>query len=541
MLPSWTIMPFGTWRRVWDVAMIVVATFTLLHEPMVQLFFDGQGQWNGITFCMDVFTLLEAPVNALTAFTTPHQTVIYKPRTLMRHYFRSKRWWFGGTALLVCVLGRVPRVWGFVMCLRLLRVVRLLWPGEGSTYAEHFELVGSHNAARITILFVGILIFNNLLACIFRHMWLHWRSTPDLYPALYDYHHDADVLVWLATFRLTLAMLVAGEISPCDGIAENLFGVTVSMCTLIVISLVIGECSTLMSYLRRDELEFQSKVERMRSFLSRRRISTKVTNDVIEFVRHCFENDIVYDAHLMAQLPSALVYSLRSEMLGDIGARVPLFRGADPDYVRCVLVKLSYRFFFASDLIYHHGDIDQRMFFILNGRVSLTNLENKVLTVIEDGGHFGESGVLESPHSRPLSARALVYSDCCFIHRDALMNIHKLFPSQHDRLERIAARRRSQNNKGMWYNDNVVTENAILRCDASNHTTDDDDIPLKFFASELKRMHEERNVLRAQSKVLLKRDAQRVVRARAASVVSRLSVIGALSPNTVAIVPAGAS
>ena len=493
--------------------MILVSFVTILYEPLYQLFFDGCGSFNVTSLVLDTILLGDGPMNAFTAYITPEQTVVYNPRALVQNYFRrGTRWIFGLTTMVAFVAGWIPSWYWVALSMRLIRVLRFVSPGTG-TYAEHFEFVSlTQIGTRLLLILVGILLYVNLLGCVYRYLWNHWRETPEFYPLLYEFEDSDMWALYVATYRVTMGMLVNGETSPCLGMFENLFGIVVSLSMIIVMSLVISECSILMSYLLRDDMDFQCELDRMQSFLRRRKIPLELQKEVIEFVRHRYDNEVAYDAALMHQLPSALVFKIRSVMLGDIGSRVPIFRCADPEYIRCLMVKLQYHFYLASDLVYHHGDLDQRMFLLMNGKISLASRDGDILTVLTNGAHFGEDAVLLEKHRRSMSARALVYSDCCFIGRDDLDEIHHEFPDRRALLETISERRRSCCAKDVFFNDDMVVENALLKHDTIEsdqnavHRLESSGIPIKFFASELKNLHLRRNVSMGHG-VLLKRDA----------------------------------
>ena len=515
------IVPFGTPRRVWDIVVILVAGFTVIYEPVFQLFLNNFGRFNATSLLFDVILLADGPVNALTAYVTPQQTIIFEPIALLKLYFTGKRWIFGVLTLLTFCVGFVDSWCWAALLLRMCRVVRFVSPGTGS-YSEHFDAVYlTHYTLRIAMLFVGLLVYTNFLACTYRHLWFHHRVSKGFYlPLYFDETFDSEVLLlYIATFRTSISMLVNGDTPECQGFVENLFGVVVSLSMLLIASLMVGECSMLMTYLRRDEMEFQCELGRMRSFLRRRKIPAALQDEVVEFVRHRYEHEVAYDASLMEQLPSTLVYKLRSSMLGDIASSVPIFRGADTEYIRCVMVKLNYQFYFASDTIFHHGDLDQSMFLLMSGRVSLTTRDGEVVSVLEyNGAHFGEEGVLADQHRRQHTALALIYSDVCNIHRDDLDEIHREFPERRSILADIKTRRQSHITKGGVFNDDDLVEHAMLthavtKWEGAHHTVHG--IPVKFFASDLKNLHlkgKRRSTMVDQS-VLLKRTLRETARA----------------------------
>ncbi len=75
----------------------------------------------------------------------------------------------------------------------------------------------------------------------------------------------------------------------------------------------------------------------------------------------------------------------------------PLFKGMNTKLLRKLLIDLIEKKYSAGDIIFHEGDIGKAVYVILEGSVKIikeSNLENKTLSVLGPGSHFGELALI---------------------------------------------------------------------------------------------------------------------------------------------------
>jgi CRP-like cAMP-binding protein len=75
----------------------------------------------------------------------------------------------------------------------------------------------------------------------------------------------------------------------------------------------------------------------------------------------------------------------------------PLFKGMGKKLLRKLLIDLIEKKYSAGDIIFHEGDIGKAVYVVLEGSVKIikeSNLENKTLSVLGPGSHFGELALI---------------------------------------------------------------------------------------------------------------------------------------------------
>jgi CRP-like cAMP-binding protein len=112
-------------------------------------------------------------------------------------------------------------------------------------------------------------------------------------------------------------------------------------------------------------------------------------------------------------------------------AKVPLFAGLTPAALELVSRVASEESFSTGELIFEHGDLGDRLYIIIAGRVRISRnvpgMGEEALAVLNPGAIFGEMALLDDT---PRSADARVHEKCLLlsIQREAfedLLFLHK--------------------------------------------------------------------------------------------------------------------
>ncbi|HUL00855.1 MAG TPA: cyclic nucleotide-binding domain-containing protein [Nitrospirota bacterium] len=75
----------------------------------------------------------------------------------------------------------------------------------------------------------------------------------------------------------------------------------------------------------------------------------------------------------------------------------PLFKGMSEKLLRKLLIDLIEKKYSAGDIIFHEGDSGKAVYVVLEGSVKIikeSNLENKTISVLGPGSHFGELALI---------------------------------------------------------------------------------------------------------------------------------------------------
>jgi CRP-like cAMP-binding protein len=112
-------------------------------------------------------------------------------------------------------------------------------------------------------------------------------------------------------------------------------------------------------------------------------------------------------------------------------AKVPLFQGLTPAALELVAGVATYESFPTGHVIFQHGDLGDKLYVILDGRVRISRdvpgMGEEALAVLNPGAIFGEMALLDDT---PRSADARVHEKCrlLVISREAfedLLFLHK--------------------------------------------------------------------------------------------------------------------
>jgi len=112
-------------------------------------------------------------------------------------------------------------------------------------------------------------------------------------------------------------------------------------------------------------------------------------------------------------------------------AKVPLFAGLTPAALELVSGVASEESFSTGDLVFEHGDLGDKLYIIISGRVRISRnvpgMGEEALAVLNPGAIFGEMALLDDT---PRSADARVHEKCVLlsIGREAfedLLFLHK--------------------------------------------------------------------------------------------------------------------
>ena len=77
----------------------------------------------------------------------------------------------------------------------------------------------------------------------------------------------------------------------------------------------------------------------------------------------------------------------------------PLFKGMGEKQLRKLLIDLIEKKYSAGDIIFHEGDSGKAVYVVIEGSVKIikkSNLENKTLSILGPGSHFGELALIDN-------------------------------------------------------------------------------------------------------------------------------------------------
>jgi glucose-6-phosphate 1-dehydrogenase len=117
-----------------------------------------------------------------------------------------------------------------------------------------------------------------------------------------------------------------------------------------------------------------------------------------------------------------------------------LFKGADPMFLRAVIMALRPTVVPPGEVIIHKDDLAREMYLICHGEVEVLDDDGQVSNTIREGGFFGEIGVLLSM-LRTASVRAKTLCNLFVLDKRDLRRILREQPQFADRIRQVANER----------------------------------------------------------------------------------------------------
>ncbi|KAJ3068730.1 hypothetical protein HDU99_003120, partial [Rhizoclosmatium hyalinum] len=157
-------------------------------------------------------------------------------------------------------------------------------------------------------------------------------------------------------------------------------------------------------------------------------------------------------------------------------SKVPTFKKTNPNFIRTMAQYTSVHRYKKGEMICKKGDIANEMFFIVSGMVEIVSEDGgKVFDMVQDGGFFGEVGLLRGI-ARTANVRiATETCDVIQLNKAALETVLNEFPDSYQSLAIEADKRLQQ-----VQTRKMVADNALHEIDNSGTKTPD--ILRKFMA-----------------------------------------------------------
>ena len=111
------------------------------------------------------------------------------------------------------------------------------------------------------------------------------------------------------------------------------------------------------------------------------------------------QSTFLNESDLLADLSPPLRRDVGVHLNNELLHRVPILRTDDHSFQGRVVSMLSPTVVLAGEYVVCVGDVGYEMYFVLNGRLSVINLEGHVMYYIGAGSFFGENMLLSNTRS----------------------------------------------------------------------------------------------------------------------------------------------
>jgi len=205
----------------------------------------------------------------------------------------------------------------------------------------------------------------------------------------------------------TLVVVVIGDVVPVSS-NETLYAFIWMAIGVTVNAAIIGNVANIVSNLETDSADFAGRVDEIKSFMFKHRLSSSLHSRVDDFSRYLWsmhQGSTVEDDFIMS-----LPYTLQTAVLEHTRAKhircCPFFDFCSKEVVKALSLCLKPRVYCKGDIICHYGDMGQEMFFLDHGTVEVISADLSTrFATLHDGSFFGETALfIKQPRASTVCA-----------------------------------------------------------------------------------------------------------------------------------------
>jgi hypothetical protein len=418
--------PYGHWRALWTTTVFLIVVYDTFSIPF-RWAWSVPSTWEH--FLTDAFLDVLLWIDLFFHFREPFEKgglLVFDRKSTIRHYLRG---WFAWDFLASIPFDVFQAVSGANPLWRINRVVRLMHVGD---YAELVERYTSMNPSVIHI--VKFVIFLVVIAHYGACGWFYvivsegpsvqqgWTKIPSfLYqPAYFQYIAS---LYWTS-----ITMMGFGAPVPRTDLETNYeLGVTVVGAFFLVA--IVGKVGSLVANMDSAEAAFRERMDAINDYMRYRRLPLDLQNRVRSYYAYLWKSRKGMDeAQVLEDLPEYLRKEVAMFLNRDIIAKVPLFQGADPQFISTIVMMMRPRISLPQAYIVKKGEVGKEMFFISRGEVEIVSEDGKVVYArLKEGSFFGEIALITSG-KRTASVRASTFCDLFVLTKEDFDEVLADFP-----------------------------------------------------------------------------------------------------------------
>jgi voltage-gated potassium channel len=427
-----------TWRAelgfsTWDLVVLAATLLVAVTTPLEAVFdYAANPWWVGASLLMsaplavDVFLRFSRPIRIAGRLETDRTQI-------RRRYLRT---WFAIDLLaaipfgvLAAALAGVPAAMLRILALtRVLRVARIL------VLQGRWRARTSLNPAvlRLSFLVLWILVLAHWIAC----GWIALDGQLQGHPELRPYQQ---ALYWTVT---TLTTVGYGDITP-EGSPQVGYTMAVMALGAAIYGYAIGNVANLLSNIDLLRSQHLGRIETISTFLRDRQVPRDLQARVRNYYNYIWESRMGSQVEMLEDLPTSLQVEIALHLNRHILQKVPLFEGADEQFLRRLVMRLEPAVAMPGEPIVRHGDAGDRMFFINRGTVQVLSPDGRtIVATLSDGDFFGEFALLTSePRANTVVARD--YCNLYSLDQESFEHVLEDFPDFAAGVRRIADQRRA--------------------------------------------------------------------------------------------------
>ncbi|XP_036142943.1 potassium/sodium hyperpolarization-activated cyclic nucleotide-gated channel 1-like [Monomorium pharaonis] len=436
----WMIHPCSILRFYWNAIMTVIYLYIFMTVPYIICFYrigksSGPEYWD-IVYPIYVVCIIDMFLNFITGFVSTDGREIFLDITLVaRRYVKGY--------FFVDLISSIPYTWiyptsilppgpssnsallvfEFLPVLKLIRIptvqqnVQQINTSFGISQVQHLI---------IWLIILTLLIFHwsSCVSYVFPYIVMHiQRKTikvynSDVYCILTKLHDKSDWKVYLIFLHIGVSNLIGSNFVEFKnfGILDTiiryilLFLGKSYMIYLIVTFLRLLESSA------KPKLKCQRIMYEVKEYIHQKKLPLYLQNKLIFYYEYryqdsFFKESIISDT-LSDHLNQEILFHSSQRLLDTV-----ILHNLPRNILSDLINSLKLIIYLKDDVIYEAGIESDCMYFIASGTVALITFSGKEIYHLEDGDHFGETGLIYSNQRREESVIALEVCELLLLHR----------------------------------------------------------------------------------------------------------------------------
>jgi hypothetical protein len=435
----------SSWRRRWDVLLLVASFATAILIPYAAVFEHGWPLLVAI-YAIDVFFIAGVAVERRTTFYRRGIEVVAAGEIRKRV---ASRWWLHAASnapieLIVVALGdwTLAAAGSAVALLRVNRLLRI-WQ-----LVRVFQSMRRRRRSRAGLIrvaeYVSILgILIHWTAC----LWFYipyaegvpddsWLATAGLAGEV-GWRGYLRSLYWVVT---TVSTVGFGDIAPARDL-EYAVSIFVMLMGASMYAFMIGTVASVVSNMDSARTHFYDRVETVGRYLESRNIPVELGQRLYRYYDYLWERHRGFAGErLMEELPQPLRLELLLASSKEFLERVPLFAHC-PEMLRGELLLRLRPMVLGPDITFiRAGELPRQVYFVSSGCIDVLDCDGKTVETFSGGDDFGLLSLMLEER-RSASLRTTTFCEFLVLDAAALEELKAEFPEFKDVLRRVASER----------------------------------------------------------------------------------------------------
>ncbi|CAG0916423.1 unnamed protein product [Notodromas monacha] len=403
--------------------------------------------WMVLDYSTDVIHLIDTAIRAHEGYL--EQGLLVTDHTKLHKNYR-KTIYFKLDLVSLVPTDLVYLVWGTscdrrVPCPVIVRLNRLFKLPRLFEFFERTEtLTNFPNVFRIGKVIVYILVIIHWNACLYfaisyvigfgTDTWVYRDIDDGVYERLsYKYIYS---FYWS-----TMTLTTIGEVPQPVTDWEFFFTIIDFLIGVLIFATIVGNVGSMITNMNADQAEFQAKMDRIKQYMTFRKVSKQLEERVIKWFDYLWTNKLSLDEdEVLSTLPDKLQAEIAIHVHLDTLKRVKLFQDFEAGLLQELVLRLQLQVFSPGDYICKKGDVGREMYIVKRGVLSVVADDGeKVFVKLRDGSVFGELSILNIPgnktgNRRTANVRSDGYSDLFVLKKDGLWDVLHDYPEARENL-----------------------------------------------------------------------------------------------------------